>query len=180
MSEFNPLNERLKKEYEEALLHGAHKEQRTVDAVWKAINLFEEFTGKKDFTTFSTQQAKDFKRYLMKKQNEKSQPLSLSTVSHVLSNVREFFKWLAVHPQCIRKVDGQAVAYLRMSNYDERAGRATREQPVPTIEEVRQALQSMPYETDVEKRNRAIIAFAALTGGQGCCPDQPQNKGHRP
>ncbi len=44
------------------MLHGAHKERRTVDADWKAINLFEEFTGKKDFTTFNAQQAKDFKR----------------------------------------------------------------------------------------------------------------------
>ncbi len=39
MPEFNPLNERLKKEYEDALLHGAHKEPRTVDAAWKDINL---------------------------------------------------------------------------------------------------------------------------------------------
>lgn len=164
MPEFNALNERLKKEYEDALLHGAHKERRTVDAAWKAINLFEEFTGKKDFTTFNTQQAKDFKRWLMKKTNQAAEPLSVSTISHVLSNVRAFFKWLAVHPQCIRKVDGQAVAYLRLSNNDERAGRATREQPVPSLEEVRKALESMPYGTDVERRNRAIIAFTALTG----------------
>ena len=30
MPEFNALNERFKKQYEDALLHGAHKERRTV------------------------------------------------------------------------------------------------------------------------------------------------------
>ncbi len=65
-----------------------------------------------------------------------------------------------MHPKCIRKVDGQAVAYLRLSNNDERAGRATREKPSPTIEQYSQALESMPSETDIEKRDRAILAFA--------------------
>ena len=164
MPEFNPANERLKKEYEDALLHGAHKEIRTADAAWKAINMFEDFTGKKDFKTFNTEQAKGFKRWLIKRRNGKDEPLSVSTISRILSNVREFFKWLAIHPKYIRKVDGQSVIYLRMSNNEERAGRATREQPVPSIEEVRKALLSMPDETDVQKRNRALIAFVALTG----------------
>ncbi len=163
MPEFNPINEKLKKEYEDALIHGAHKEKRTVDAAWKSINTFESFTGKKDFMTFNTQQAKDFKRWLMKQTSKEDKPLSVSTVSHILSNVREFFKWLAMHPKCIRKVDGQAVAYLRLSNNDERAGRATREKPSPTIEQYSQALKTMPSETDLEKRDRAILAFAGIT-----------------
>lgn len=163
MLEFNPINERFKKEYEDALIHGAHKESRTVDAAWKAINLFENFTGKKDFTTFNTTQAKDFKRWLIKQQNKKQEPLSLSSISHILSNVREFFKWLALHPKGIRKVDGQAVAYLRLSNNDERAGRASRPRHSPTIEEYRRVLDVMPKITDIERRDVGIMAFAALT-----------------
>ena len=164
MPEYNAVNERLKKQYEDALLHGAYKEQRTVDAVWKAINLFEKFTGRKDFTTFDTEQAKGFKRWLEKQTNASGEPLSLSTVRSTLANLREFFKWLATHPQCIRKVEGQAALYLRLSNNDERASRATRETPVPTIAEVRQALEVMPGHTDIERRNRALMAFTALTG----------------
>ena len=114
MSEYNPVNERFKKQYEEALIHGAYREKRTVDAVWKAINLFENFTGHKDFTTFNTDQAKGFKRWLTKQKNEKGEPLSLSTVRSTLANVREFFKWLAMHPKCVRKVNAQAVMYLRI------------------------------------------------------------------
>lgn len=163
-TKYNPFNERMKKQYEDALLHGAHKESRTVDAVWKAINLFEQFTGLRDFTTFNKDQAKGFKQWLEKQRNTQNEPLSLSTVCSTLANVREFFKWLATHPLCIRKVDGQAVMYLRLSNNDERAGRATRELPVPKIDEIRQVLEAMPNNSEIEKRDKAIVAFTALTG----------------
>lgn len=52
MPEFNPVNELVKKQYEDALLHGKHRDPKTVKAVWDAITLFEEFTGQKDFKTF--------------------------------------------------------------------------------------------------------------------------------
>ncbi len=164
MSEFNPLNERLKKQYEDALLHDAYREQRTADAVWKAINLFEQFTGKSDFTTFSMEQAKAFKRWLVKQENGKGELLSLSTVRSTLKILRDFFSWLALHPQYIRKVDGRAAGYLRLSNNADRAGRSSKSLPVPTVEEVHKVLLAMPHGTEIQRRDRAIIAFMALTG----------------
>lgn len=164
MIEYNPLNERLKKQYEDTLLHENYREGSTADAVWKAINLYEKFTGKKDFTSFDAEQAKGFKRWLVKQQNAKGELLSLSTVRSTLKQLRNFFSWLAIHPKYIRRVDARAAAYLRLSNNEDRAGRATRELPVPTVEEVRKVLEAMPYETEIEKRDRAIIAFMALTG----------------
>ena len=164
MSGYNPENERVKKQYEEALLHGRHREPRTVDAVWKAINLFEKFTDRKGFKSFNTEQAKGFKRWLSKQVNANGQPLSLSTVRSTLANIRDFFSWLVTHPQYIKKVDGRAVNYLRLSDNEDRAGRATREKIPPTVEEVRKVLELMPYESDLEKRDRAIVAFTLITG----------------
>lgn len=164
MPEYNPQNERLKKHYEDTLLHENYREQKTADAVWKAINLFESYTARKDFTTFNMEQAKGFKRWLVKQTNAKGELLSLSTVRATLKILRDFFGWLAIHPHYIRKVDRRAAGYLRLSNNDERAGRATRERPVPTLEEVHKVLVAMPYSTQIEKRDRAAIAFMALTG----------------
>lgn len=164
MTRYNPENERVKKQYEEALLHGRHRAPSTVDAVWRAINLFEGFTDKKSFKTLNTEQAKGFKRWLTQQVSPKGEPLSLSTVRSTLANIRDFFSWLVIHPKYIRKVDGRAVEYLRLSDNEERAGRATREKIAPTIEEVHKVLQIMPHATDVEKRNRAIIAFILITG----------------
>ena len=164
MTGYNPENERVKKQYEEALLHGRHREPRTVDAVWKAINLFELFTGRTNFKSFNKEQAKGFKRWLTKQVNAKGQPLSLSTVRSTLSNIRDFFSWLVTHPQYTKKVDGRGIDYLRLSDNEERAGRATREKIPPTVEEVRKVLEHMPHESDLEKRDRAIIAFTLVVG----------------
>ncbi len=164
MTEYNALNERLKKQYEDTLLHENYREVRTAEAVWKAINLFERYTGRKDFTSFDAEQAKGFKRWLIKQQNAKGELLSLSTVRSTLKMLRDFFCWLSIHPKYIRKIDGRAAAYFRLSNNDERAGRATKALPVPTVEQVQQILLAMPNGTDIEKRDRAIIAFMALTG----------------
>ena len=164
MTGYNPENERVKKQYEEALLHGRHREPRTVDAVWRAINSFEQFTERKSFKSFSTDQAKGFKRWLAKQVNSKGQPLSLSTVRSTLSNLRDFFAWLVTHPQYVRKVDGRGIDYLRLSDNEERAGRATREKIPPTVEDVRRVLENMPFESDIERRDRAIVAFILLTG----------------
>lgn len=164
MPEYNPLNERLKKQYEDTLLHEGYREPRTADAVWKAINLYEKYTGRKDLTSIDLEQAKGFKRWFVKQENAKEERLSLSTARSTLKNLRDFFNWLAQHPQYARKIDRRAATYLRLSNNEERAGRATRALPVPTVEEVRQALMVMPCGTDIEKRDRAVLAFMALTG----------------
>jgi integrase/recombinase XerD len=163
MPEYNSLNETLKKQYEDALLHGLYRDSRTADAAWKAINLFERFTDRKDFIAFDTEQAKNFKRWIIRQTNSKDEPLSLSTVRSTLKYLRDFFEWLAKHPKYIGKVDGRAAVFLHLSRNDDRAGRATRELPVPTLEEVHKVLKTIPYNTDIEKRDRAIIAFMALT-----------------
>ena len=37
---------------------------------------------------------------------------------------------------------------------------------VPTLEQIRHAIQAMPATTDIERRNRALIAFTILTGAR--------------
>ncbi len=163
MPELNPVNELIKKQYEEALIHGRCRDPKTVKAVWDAITLFERFTGRADFKTFNSEQAKGFKKWLEKQTNKGGELLSLSTVRGALNSIREFFLWLAIHPKHIRKIDGRAVEYLRLSNNDNRAARASRDKIPPTIEELQKTLNAMPFETDIEKRDKAIFAFMILT-----------------
>lgn len=163
MPEYNPVNEVLKKQYEEALLHGKCRDPKTVRAVWNNLNLFEDFTGHADFKTFDADQAKAFKAWLEKQKNKDGELLSISTVRSTLNNVREFFEWLAIHPQYIKKIDGRAVQYLRLSDNANRAARASREKTPPTLEELEKALKAMPHGTDIEKRDRTIFAFMIIT-----------------
>ena len=163
MPEYNPLNEVVKKQYEEALLHGKCRDPKTVRAVWNNLNLFEDFTSHADFKTFNAEQAKSFKAWLEKKKNKDDELLSISTVRSTLNSVREFFEWLAIHPQYIKKIDGRAVQYLRLSDNANRAARASREKAPPTLGELEKTLKAMPHGTDIEKRDRAIFAFMIIT-----------------
>ena len=84
-----------------------------------------------------------------------------------LSALRAFFIWLAGQPGYKRRIAFADADYFRLSAKEERIAKATREKPVPTLEQVHHVLGKMPAETDIEKRNRALIAFALLTGARG-------------
>ncbi|RYG59035.1 MAG: hypothetical protein EON60_11630, partial [Alphaproteobacteria bacterium] len=163
MPEFDPLNEKLKKQYEEKLLYASHRERRTVDAVWKSLVLFERFTNRLPFTTLTTEQAAGFRQWLAKQETEKCEPLSLATMRSHLANVREFFLWLRLHPTVGRKVNGPAIEYFHLSRNEDRAARASKPRQAPTVEQMRLAIEGMPHGTDIEKRDRALMAFAAMT-----------------
>ena len=53
-----------------------------------------------------------------------------------------------------------------MSAKDTRIATARREKAAPTIEQIKHAIQSMPDHADIERRNRALIAFTLLTGAR--------------
>lgn len=163
MPEYNPLNEPVKKQYEESLSHGRGRDPKTVRAVWSDINLYESFTHQADFKTFNQEQAMAFKAWLEKQTNKNGQLLSLSTVRSTLNNLRDFFLWLTIHPKYIGKVDGRAVQYLRLSDNANRAARATRERLPPTLEQLETTLRAMPETTDIGRRNKAMFAFVIIT-----------------
>lgn len=160
---FNPANEIVKKQYEEALLHGRRRDPKTVRAVWKDLVQFEKFTGCADFRTFNAEQAKDFKFWLEAQKNRRGELLALPTISSTLTNIREFFYWLAIHPKYIRKVDPLAIEYLHLSHNASRAARASRPSIPPTLEELQTALEAMPHGNDIELRDRAVFAFTIIT-----------------
>jgi integrase/recombinase XerD len=163
MPEYNPVNEVIKKQYEETLIHGKCRDGKTVKAVWDDITLFEKYTGRADFKSFNIDHAKGFKKWLEKQTNKDGNFLSLSTMRATLRHVREFFLWLRLHPKYGRKVNATAIEYLNLSNNESRASRASKDKTPPTIEELEQALNAMPFESDIEKRDRAIFAFMILT-----------------
>ena len=53
-----------------------------------------------------------------------------------------------------------------MSDKDIRVATARREQRAPTIEQVKHVISRMRNETEIERRNRALLAFALLTGAR--------------
>jgi integrase len=56
--------------------------------------------------------------------------------------------------------------YFNLSDKDTRIATAQREPRVPTLEQIKHVIQTMPKKTEIERRNRALIPFTLLTGAR--------------
>lgn len=166
MRKYQPENERKKAEYAAWLEKALGKQPVTVDAVLKAIERFEIATGFKPFKKFHRAQVIAFRDRLLEEVGPGGQPLSAATITATLKHLREFFLWLSREPGYRQAVKSNDAAYFTPSDQDRRIAGARRERPVPTLDDIRRAVALMPDETHVDKRNRALISFAALSGAR--------------
>lgn len=167
MAKHNAQNARIKREYFDYLKEAMRRDEASIDKVATALARFEKANGHKDFKKFHREQAKAFKHKLDKEKNARTgKPLSRATVHSTLSALRAFFIWLAGQPGYKSKIAYADADYFNLSEKDVRIAKATREQPVPTLEQVHHVLVTMPAASDIERRNRALIALALLTGAR--------------
>ena len=167
MKNINPNNERIKRNYLNFLKEAKQLSEQSLDAVISAINRFETYNKHKDFKAFHHEQAVGFKNYLAKQTNQKTgRLLSKSTVNAVLVNLRNFFEWLYGQAGFKSKFSYSDASYFNLSLKDVRIAKATNEKIFPTIDQVKHAIRNMPYSTETEMRNRALIAFTLLTAAR--------------
>jgi integrase len=167
MRKHHPKNERIKREYFVWLEEAKRMNPSSVDQVAAAIAQFEESTGHRDFAAFHFEQARKFKRVLVESTNPATGAgLAKATIYSHLISVKAFFVWLASQPGYKSRLTYSDMDYFNPSNNDGRIARATRERPAPTLEQIRRALSAMPARSDIEKRDRAVVAFAILSGAR--------------
>jgi integrase len=165
MPKYNAANERIKREYLTYLKAAKGFSEASLDAAAKAIYRFEEASKFRDFHKFHIEQAIAFRRQLSEvTTTANGKPLSPATMLQTLSAVRAFILWLAGQSGYRSRIKYSDADYFRLSEKDVRIAKITRERPAPTPEQIRRCLVAMPSTTDIEKRNRAIIAFTFLTG----------------
>ncbi len=167
MAKHNAGNERVKRAYFTYLREARRRNEASVDGVAKALARFEELTGFRDFSRFHREQAVAFKRRLDDQLSiVTGERLSRSTVHSTLSALRSFFIWLADQPGYKSRINYSDADYFNLSEKDVRIARAVREKPSPTLEQMHHVLSVMPYGTDLQCRDRALIAFTLLTGAR--------------
>jgi integrase len=89
-----------------------------------------------------------------------------ATLHATLNQLKRFFKRLSREPgykSCIQYSDAE---YFNLSDKDTRIATARRHQKAPTMKQIKHVISTMPTETEIEKRNRALIAFTLLTGAR--------------
>jgi integrase len=167
MTRHNASNERTKHRYFEFLKEAKRQSEPTVDAAAKALDRFEEHTGWRDFKTFHFQQAIGFKKQLVEQRSQRSgKELSKATLHSTLTQLKRFFEWLALQPGYKSRLQYSDAEYFNLPEKDRRVATAQREQKAPTLEQVKHVIEMMPSNTDIELRNRALIAFTLLTGAR--------------
>lgn len=167
MTNHNPQNERIKRQYFAYLKEAKRNSEQTVDAVAKALNRFEVDTKFRDFKAFHYEQAIAFKRHLAEQRAQQSgEKLSKATLYATLSHLKRFFQWLAGQPGYKSRLKYSDAEYFNLSSNDTRIATAKREQKVPTLEQVKHVIAMMPLDTEIDRRNRALIAFTLLTGAR--------------
>ncbi|MFA6271298.1 MAG: tyrosine-type recombinase/integrase [Candidatus Paceibacterota bacterium] len=139
----------------------------TIDAAAKALNRFEVYTKFRDFKTFHFEQAIAFKRHLAEQKGKRSgEKLSKATLHATLNQLKSFFKWLAREPGYKSRIQYSDAEYFNLSDKDTRIATAKRQQKAPTMEQIKHVISTMPTGTEIERRNRAIVAFTFLTGAR--------------
>lgn len=73
-------------------------------------------------------------------------------------------QWFIIPARSGRFAKCRQICCDSVATKDTRIAKAARERPVPTLEQIRGVLAVMPYVTEIERRNRALIAFTLLTG----------------
>lgn len=167
MTTHNANNERIKRRYFAYLKEAKRHSEPTVDAVAKALDRFEVDTKHRDFRAFHFEQAIAFKKHLADQRGQRSgEKLSKATLHATLAHVKRFFQWLAGQPGYKSRLQYSDADYFNMSEKDMRVATARREQTAPTMEQVKHVIAKMPADREIERRNRALIAFTLLTGAR--------------
>lgn len=160
-------NERIKRDYFAYLKEAKGRDEATIDGVAKALARFEDSTKARDFKRFHKAQAVAFKAGLAKAINARTgDGISKATMFSTLRELRAFFFWLAREPGFKSYLAYADADYFNLSDKDVAIARAKREKRVPTLAQVHHVLSFMPAGTIVQRRDRALIAFAALTGAR--------------
>jgi integrase len=161
----NPKNDRVKRDYLIWLKEAKQRSSKTVEQARHAIDRLESYTGYKNFGTFNKDQALAFKRALLAMKGQRSgKAISISTVHHTLQAVKDFLAWLHGRQEYRNRIKPADIQYLNLTTGEERQAHTSRPRTYATIEQYRAALLAMPSATEIECRDRAVMALLLLTG----------------
>lgn len=163
----HPQNERVKRRYLQFLREVKGRDEASIDAVAKALERFDSYNRYRDLRKFHIEQARAFKANLAEQIGVRSgKPLSASTINSTLGALKAFFVWLAEQSEYRSRIRYCDAEYFNPPDNLARVATAHRLKKFPTMDEIRQALAAMPATTEIERRDRALLAFTILTGAR--------------
>lgn len=165
MSMENLENEKLKRAYRRFLADSEGFSDSTIRSIEKAIWKYEDFSKHAPFGKFNEKTAKGFKDWLAARSGGKDGGgLSLASQYHHLRHLRDFFTWLSGQPGYKSRINPFNVRYLKLDKSKTRIATTPARQEYPSLDYVKTLCESIAIKTEVDQRDRALIAFALLSG----------------
>ena len=158
MTKVNPKNERHKHDWLKELERD--DSPSTIDHKMAALACFEEATDFIDFDKISVEAVDRFTDYVV------TRPTRSRTNVATVNSVKSFFQWMVMDERIKGKLARKPINALRLKRKDRTASRARKARPIATIAQIEAALEAMPKNTAIERRNRALIAFALVSGAR--------------
>jgi integrase len=163
----NSANERVKRRYLQHLKETKGRDEASLDAVAKAIDRFEEHSKFRCFKKFHVEQARAFKAHLRTTRNVRTgEPLSASTIYSTLAALKAFFAWLSQEQGYRSRIKLADTEYFNSPDNLSRVATARRYKACPTVKQVRAMIEAVPAATEIQQRDRAVIAFALVSGAR--------------
>jgi integrase/recombinase XerD len=158
-------NEQRKREFIEYLKGAKGFFESSVNTFAEAIAQWQTFTENEDFANFNKSKALAFRDWLKTREaRTETGTISLSTQYSYLRRVKKFFTWLSGQPNYKNKVLKNEVEYLRLSKTEASIAQQGTTKKMPTLEEIRILIESIEIKNDIDRRDRAMISFALITG----------------
>ncbi len=157
---YNISNEITKKEFEKYLKLDNRLSMESVFKKIRNIRKYEVFTKFEDFKTFDENQGLEFV------DSYKKNDISLNTISRAFIDIKEFFIWLSKHKNYKKNVKIENVRVFNLSRKETKEANIKGIVEFASLEEIYEAVFNMPYKTEKDRRNRAIVCFAILTGAR--------------
>jgi len=163
MSQTRYQNEKMKRKYFDWAKNALGFSDKSLKVKESAIWKFDEFTKNQDYKKFNAEVAKSFKKWLDTNKNQVTgKPLDKITQYNILRHLKHFFNWLALQSGYKSKIKPDDVAYLRLSQADTKIATSSKMPKYPSLSYI-QKMCSFPIENEIDKRDRALIAFTALS-----------------
>lgn len=165
MKNIRTKNEQIKRKYFNWIASANGYSEKTLQVIEAAIWGYDDFTKHADYADFDNRVAERYKKHLSTQVSEKTgKPLSLTFQYHKLRHLKIFFQWLSGQPGYKSKIRTDDAQYLRLSKKETRIATSAKFPEYPTQEYILKLCESIDIESEVDMRDRALIAFTALSG----------------
>jgi integrase len=160
----NEANERLKRRFLEYRKYARQLSEKSLDREIAALERFDIWNGRKDFSRFHIEQAMGFRTHLEQAKGATGKLLSKSTMRAMLATLREFILWLSQQAGFRSRIKAADADYFNLSRRDEAEARAAPTRPAPSVNQAKRALAALPDKSPRELRDKAVFALLCLTG----------------